>query len=332
MGPFQITDIWAEKCDGHVVYKYKFQKTNLETRSWWAPQDSNYQPGISLAIRVEVAAKKCEDCGEASKQVYQQGWICLNPACRVFWSIEGTPASKVDLQFNQDFLAERAPPTQMIPTFPTVPVIEDNLSSSEGLRTASYSKLSWAGVVCPECGRCNQRRHWSKWTCLAEGCNWEFSPYREIITAAAVMGDQVFQYEGHALSEDKFTNLVDCDRKVHGFFNIHEYHLLHEGLKITHLHANRPLNATKGGADDVFRGLQESSLGLQRLSMPGGASKYQSFQSQIIAHIHTASGAVTNHFVKNYVSKRLLANYSVLLITLAGSTIPIHCQASRALD
>ena len=55
IGPLQITDIWAERCDGHVVYKYKFQKANLETQSWWAPQDSKHQPGISLAIHVEAA-------------------------------------------------------------------------------------------------------------------------------------------------------------------------------------------------------------------------------------------------------------------------------------
>ena len=155
----------------------------------------------------------------------------------MFWSIEGTPASEVDLEFDQDFVAERAPPTQMIPTYPTVPVIEDNLSSSEGFRTASYSELrwagvvhpafyserSWAGAVCLKHSRCNQRRHWSRWTCLGEGCIWEYSPYREVITTAAAMGDQVFQYEGHALSEEKSTKLVNCDRKVHGFSNIHEY-------------------------------------------------------------------------------------------------------------
>ena len=270
MGSFQVTYIWTEKCDGHIVYKYKFQKTDLGRRSWWTPRGTQYSPGTSETKALE---KTCNGCRKPSRQVYEESWICLNAECGHFWLIGGKSATEFALSFAKDFLREREERTRLQPPFPIIPKPVSNLEAADAFRILSYSRLSWAGAVCEKCGRCNQRRLWKLWKCLGEGCNWEYTPPREIVPPAALMGSQIHGFGGHALSDDVVKDLVTLTTKVHGFFYIHEYKLSHHDLKITHFHANEPLNGTPGGADDIFRGLQEADLGLQRLPMASGQGK-----------------------------------------------------------
>ena len=41
-----ITDHWEERSNGHIVVKFRFEKTDLDNKSWYAAEDSPevYEP------------------------------------------------------------------------------------------------------------------------------------------------------------------------------------------------------------------------------------------------------------------------------------------------
>lgn len=207
---------------------------------------------------MKASLKECRECHTTSKQIYQQGWMCLNEKCKLHWTLNGKkPAG--DLDFHEGFKMERTafvgfmPPHSLIPRLP-------NASTSQ-----TVTRQCWKGFVCPKCGRCNQRTEWAGWQCLSEDCDYELVPPLEIVPASIFMGELSSHFQGHALSDDDFNSTqVRCMRSTHGFYSVHDY-ILPFGIRVTHGHSNAVINMQSGGPDDVFRGLQEAKIGLRRL-------------------------------------------------------------------
>ena len=285
MGAFQITYIWAEKSGGHTVYKFRMEKIDLDHKSWWAAENSLFVPSIRPNTDVKALEEICAACQQSSKQVYKPGWMCLNAQCEAFWKLNGGAPSNAILEFSERFLAERNEAPSCEVPYPTVPSFTQNGLRVGQIKTMSVTRQCWRGIVCPQCGRCNQRLYWDSWKCKTPNCKFEYAPPREVIPAADVMGDLDHPYEGHAVSDDKWeAGLVTCEVSTHGLFKVHDYQLEHDDIKMSHLHSNATINAKSGGADDIFEELQKVNLGLQRLPMT----------------CSRVSGTVTAHFSKNF--------------------------------
>ena len=258
LGAFHITDIWAEKTDNYIVWKFRLEKVDLGYKSWWVSGQSGPEPMSQTLVPTKALQKECDNCHETSKQIYKQGWMCLNEKCKLHWTMNGGPAPKV-LNFHDDFMMERTSFSGLQPPYSIIP----NLPSVSGLQATS--KQCEKGIVCPKCGRCNQRIDWHGWICQTQDCGFELVPAFQIIPASAVMGDLSLELQGHAISEDQFQpTLVQCERSTHGFHVMHDYHL-HDGIVVTHGHSNAIINSMPGGANDIFEGLQHAKLGLRRL-------------------------------------------------------------------
>lgn len=263
MGYFQLTDYWAEKSNSKVCFKYRFEKIDLKSKSWWAPEGSPL-PLLTRTFIVKASILSCAHCHQQYKQVFQQGWICLNENCREFWTLNGKVAPD-DLTYSKEFLEERSPwPQNIKPAFDLKPA---PLAQDPNHPTLAISLAAWKGIVCPRCGRCISRTIWEEWQCKTENCGFTHRITQPPISASAVRSDHVVEYDGHALPLDRHDNQVLFRQPAfHGHWRVHTYDLL-EGNTVTHFHANRALNEMPGGAHDMFLAMQTANLGLQRFPM-----------------------------------------------------------------
>lgn len=140
------------------------------------------RPSISPEIR------RCDTCSQPARQVYEQGWMCLEPRCRLFWRIIdlGISPHGDGLLYHSDFVALEDPPR--------VPPL------------ATYTHLSgW----CAYCGRLSCRRLWEAWVC---DCCGVMRPANMILYSAHELDVPVAKrYTVHdsAIRMDKFAVRVD---------------------------------------------------------------------------------------------------------------------------
>ena len=129
----------------------------------------------------------------------------------------------------------------------------------------SFLRAAWKGVVCPRCGRCVQRQYWNGWCCSTPNCGWIHKVARTILSPQAVREDHEVEYSGHAVSKDTFEygQVHMRPASFQGNWRIHEYELS-PGNVVTHFFANKPINATPGGPNDLYIALQKEDLSLQR--------------------------------------------------------------------
>ncbi|WRT65553.1 uncharacterized protein IL334_002498 [Kwoniella shivajii] len=114
--------------------------------------------------------EKCRSCRQPINQIYQEGLICLNSACKAFFLLH----TKIGLlpippgfhlSYNDDFLVPRETPREVIIPYDIVPpepakrVPETEDAYEVGGRTL------WRGWVCRKCGRANCRYRWEVWEC-----------------------------------------------------------------------------------------------------------------------------------------------------------------------
>lgn len=279
MDYFQVTDIWAEKSNRKTCFKFRFEKIDLDAKSWWAPA------GSPLPVRSDAKAARqaCKHCNKSTPQVFENGWICLNDACNQFWKLNGHEAP-ANLTYNPVFLKERTSwPSHIKPPFPLRPdlLVADNKSDVN----LAVSLASWKGMACPKCGRCNSRTLWDAWKCQTIGCGFTHGIKHTIIDPHAVLPDHGVEFTGHALPQDKFLDPITLrEPECVGDWRIHIYDLL-PGNHVTHFMANAAINNKPGGAHDMFRALQGADIGLQRFPLAMSAVEGET---------------LTKHFAVNY--------------------------------
>ena len=263
MDYFQVTNIWAEKTNGVVCFKYRLEKLDLRSKSWWAAKgspDTVAEPNY----RVKATRKTCTSCDIQSVQVFQQGWLCLNEKCSLFWTIDGAEPSS-DLTYNARFLEERTEfPSHIKPAYRLQPeILEENVGNDP---TYAFDRFGWKGMACPICGRCNSRAHWDNWRCQTAGCGFTHQVNQPILSTRQVIGGGHFvEATGHAIPYDSWDPRVTArDPAFQGNWRIHTYDLI-PGNSVTHFFANKSINAVKGGPNDMFAALQvENCMELQR--------------------------------------------------------------------
>ena len=256
-----ITDHWDEKSNGHVVVKFRFEKTDLSNKSWFAPCDSSED---HIPTNVKAFRKECLTCNVYKPQVFASGWMCLNSKCKDFWVQNGNPASEAQ-DYDLAFLKERSIFDGSLPQYDMNPeLIQPNVTHGHAF---SATRQCWAGIVCKLCGRCNLRRHWDAWRCRTEGCAFEHKLPMDVISASSLLSDGDPGSQGHGICQDKvLEQTISSSTQIHGLYRECVYQL-GDGLVISHHISNNVINRAPGGPDELFYQLQKDDFGLERLPM-----------------------------------------------------------------
>ncbi|KAI0690519.1 hypothetical protein BC835DRAFT_1417729 [Cytidiella melzeri] len=191
LGWYYIAYAWSEyqaatNSDGKVVrYKFAFQWADGQGEPWWhqfgsaelidqgiiAPLTStNTDIALpDLEIPQEISSRGhdpelCESCNNSSPQVYEQGWMCLKPGCKSFWTFRDKKRVPERLEYAKSFLQPVSGfGQQVVDIRPPPPV---------SLEDATGSTTSWhfcKGWHCTQCGRLSSRYKWEGWECRTCG-------------------------------------------------------------------------------------------------------------------------------------------------------------------
>ncbi|GKZ28242.1 hypothetical protein AbraIFM66950_000054 [Aspergillus brasiliensis] len=293
MAYFRITHVWYERIGRRTGAKVRFEKLDLSNRSWWGnkiPEKKN--KGYDHAMQAEQT--HCRACNQYSVRLYDQGWMCLQPSCKMFWMIGGdggVSPPPATLTFHEKFLRSRLPPDPTIkPHYSLVPDLLSTLKDADS--DALSKRITWKGIICPLCKRCISRRYWWGWRCADDDdsitdrdkeCPFEHVLPIRPISLRWVIDDMETSPIKRALSWDaKFMVPEIDDVSLYPYRRL-TYRIPGVG-SIMHLVANREINTRCHGPDELFGQLQCEELGLRRYPL----------QQSVVA------GTLTAHFAVNY--------------------------------
>lgn len=314
MDYFAITDMWPEKVDGHVTMKLRLQKIDLSKKSWWASKNSADPPDPSTRdFSLQPKFSKCLSCNGQFKQIYIDGWMCLNRLCNAFWMINGVDMSGKFTGYHPDFLnyrdnynvnewLERA----MWPFLPELPaIINDNTN------TYKLGQLHRQGVICPQCRRCIPRNYWKGWICDTEysyrsdyqkGCSWSLTIPVQVTHVSEVdpslsvwrNNDALLDLFVHdRVNKEIYDKYMDPIEPTEDLTSVLPWRRLIYKLgdvgSVTQFIPNDDINDSQYGANHLFESLQTLDIGLRRERVH---SMYRTDES----------GILTSHCMKNVVS------------------------------
>lgn len=288
MAYFRITHVWYERIGRRTGAKVRFEKLDLGSKSWWAAKQSP-QPlerkKRDYAMQAEQA--RCEACDQHSIRIYDEGWMCLQPSCKLFWMISGSSSAPADLIFHEKFLESRLPPDPTIqPHYSLVPDLLSTLKDADS--DALSKRITWKGIICPLCKRCISRRYWWGWRCADDDSvrdrdgEWK-CPFEHIlpirpIALRWVIDDIETSPIKRALSWDAKFMVPEVDD-----VSLYPYRKLTYTIpgvgSIMHLVANREINTRRNGPDELFGQLQCEELGLRRYPLAQSVGKLSIFLS-----------------------------------------------------
>jgi hypothetical protein len=274
---FKPTHIWHEKSKGKTVIRYRFEKLNLDKPSWWKVDE---EP-VALGALPAPVLKDCAICKAPSPQVYLQGWMCLQPSCRAHWKLAGGAEPNEDeLLYDPRFLKQRTAWPNENEEYPLTPA--DVMLSSHALPGEDRLRACWAGIVCPECGRCTTRLAWLAWECP---CGFKKEPPQMLLPATTLRDPFFTLSHAYTASRDIRAPAVKLEVSFQDRYRINKYILPGIDGFVAHLVANKPIVEEAGGPDEMFEELQTHDIGLRRRPMENGQLK---------------GGSFTRHFLVNY--------------------------------
>ncbi|KAK4187259.1 hypothetical protein QBC35DRAFT_385243 [Podospora australis] len=296
---FRVTDLWKQKMvstgatNGYVwVWRMRFEKANLSTPSWWMPAGKEMPATADLTIRAPV--KECAFCRQATKEMFEVGWFCMNQHCPNNYTLAG--GTEVDwqapLKHTEAFLNERTPSPGSVPSL--VPEMVDD-TTLHGTEMACRR-----GFVCPLCGCCNRRIFWNRLVCENSDCGWER------LAAMKPYPSETLDQENQVFDERtlRTTNRNDVNLDVVDFYHQDIHATMHIKQIIPHSHsidfgshiarqyflpdaegkiigsftifsATKETNAQPGGPDELFRNLELQDFGLRRNPAAVAGTKYE---------------------------------------------------------
>ncbi|KAJ9206360.1 hypothetical protein DTO027B5_717 [Paecilomyces variotii] len=291
MAFFRITNIWYEKVGGKKGAKIRFEKVDLAEKSWWAAPGTP-APAWPRDFSTRPESIQCAECSHHSLRIFNEGWMCLYSTCARFWTLNGSPAP-ANLTYHPDFLNSRTPPD---PTAqPEHSLVPDLLSTiPEDDADATYSRMAWKGIVCPQCKKCISRKFWKGWKCSdaidqrhaapSGVCTFEKTMRMAPISLRSVSDDFELGPVQRAILADSRYALVNVDKASLAPYYTRVTYTLNGVGTITHFVANKAATARPNGPNDLFRQLQVADVGLRRYPL----------QQSVVA------GTLTSHFAVNY--------------------------------
>jgi hypothetical protein len=291
LGYFHITYMWKEKQvskgtnDAVLVWRIRLEKVDLTEPSWWMPKGEDMPQPTTTHIGTIVAPMfGCDKCGVKSKEIFTAGWFCLNHLCEQYYTLpSGVAVDPRGLTYTEAFIGERTPFTGDIPSIkPAVP-------DEEGLHGTELALRR--GFVCPDCGCCNRRVYWNRWVCENKQCQYtrpaQMMPYpKEILDDENTKFDAAMDkrrktngVNENALNERPFLYdpvatifqrgyLRHSQTLTLGGYQVRQYFLPDSQGRILgsfSIFSSSPeINAKPGGADELFKTLEVTDIGLRR--------------------------------------------------------------------
>jgi hypothetical protein len=258
---FHVTDVWCERSGGYKVWMVRMEKIDLATTSWWLPQKDVDSP--ALPTPAKASSQNCEVCGQASKEIYNQGWTCLETECDAFFQFAGKGYDDASLAYNCAFIGERTPylgpdPPSLVPPLMT----DDDLISRDAYGIESECKK---GIVCPKCRCCSRRREWLQWSCENENCDFTYSLTSRPISIQEVVERDI---EREDKGKEFVAASISSKQMIIGAYNVFEYIIPDENGKsigfVRHYKSSSLINTQKDGPNDLFHELQVEDFGLKR--------------------------------------------------------------------
>ena len=262
---FHVTDAWPIKSVGtnneeHTQFMVRLEKVNTTSTSWWEPiSESRDKYAVGEYV---CPVKVCQACGKPSKEIYENGWACLESSCSEFFKFDLPEGeAKVSLKYTTNFLRERSTFRSEIPLCPLVPPLPSSIDNN-GIGTG---KASRNGIVCPECRRCSRRLKWDAWECETDGCT-----FRHILPFSTMTVQDIEQEAASFKGREWFnSDLILKDTTIIDGHKAEIYYLKGEedtevaGI-VTILRASRGACEKPQGPDEIFEELQKADIGLRR--------------------------------------------------------------------
>ncbi|KAF2107779.1 hypothetical protein BDV96DRAFT_505799, partial [Lophiotrema nucula] len=280
---FKPTHIWWEKTNGKKLLRYRFEKLDPKTSSWWKPRD--VEGPVQLGELPPPITQECSSCKVESQQVYLNGWMCLQPTCDEFWKLPDCDAEPPEdrLLYDPRFLKQRT----VWPNDEHSYSLKSNIVELSGhaIVGEDRSLACWLGMVCPDCGRCNLRLSWFGWECFNPTCSFKKTPPVTFIPAKALRDPYFPLTAEYSISRDLHMPLVHLSVSFAHNYRINTYTIPGISGFIAHMIANKTVVEEPHGPDDMFEELQRVDIGLRRRSLGTGMMKGESY---------------TRHFTVNY--------------------------------
>ncbi|KAE8329966.1 hypothetical protein BDV39DRAFT_213445 [Aspergillus sergii] len=292
MDYFRITNIWFECIGKHKAAKVRYEKLDLQSKSWWADKGSLPPPPLEERdFTSRPNSAECNECSHRSFQVFHQGWMCLQPSCTRFFKI-GALAAPANLTYHQKFLSYRMAPDPVIK--PHHSLIPDLLSTfDEDDASVATSRVAWKGIVCPHCRKCISRKFWRGWKCSDDStdisaqpqhsCTFEKMTRMPVVSLRSVIDTLEIAPQKRAFMPDAKFMTPEVDDTSLAPYRRLVYNIPGVG-HITHLVSNRDINNHPNGPNTMFTQLQLAELGLQRFPLSNAV----------------VTGTLTAHFAVNY--------------------------------
>lgn len=294
LGWFKPTESWSEKFNGRPVDRYRLEILNRHKPSWWRavgveslPTLGQSQPSGKLPPPVYC---QCLLCGQASPQVYINGWMCLNKTCIGFWkypvvdSNDGIDPDEATLMYDARFLRQHTDWQMEVPPHPLGPILYDDYFAILKEDSHPTSRFAWKGIVCSNCGRCNSRILWNGWICGNPFCQKEM--LMEITPIRAVeLRDFSLPVTGMwPIARDLVHPDVHREMLAMGRYKVIKYTIPGVDGFISHFLSHQAINSELNGPDSMWTELQTRDLGLSRCRLPS----------------RLRGGMLTQHFAVNF--------------------------------
>ncbi|KAK6952085.1 hypothetical protein Daesc_006614 [Daldinia eschscholtzii] len=268
--PFvMIADIWQEKIKGDkeqpvVVYMIRLEKVRLDTKSWWTPKGvSAHEAGEFGIGTYSCASHTCTTCQSQSKEIFEQGWTCLNSECSKYFELAA--CFDIDhLTYSDAFLRERTAYTG--PEFddervPSLPSEDNNSIGSE----KEYKQ----GILCPKCHCCSRRIKWDGWCCENAECDFKhIVPLKQTPLDGMRSENQKMEQRRSSSANDVHESII-VHETIAGGQEFKTFFLPDEDGKtaigtITRIRPTEAALSRRGGIDDLYLQLQREDLKLER--------------------------------------------------------------------
>lgn len=284
---FKPTHVWGEKTMGRketrTTIRYRFERLDRSRESWYKPiptagtaqepespaasgSESLAEAGspakLPSSAELSPPIRTCTACSKSCPQVYLIDWLCTDPDCTAFWKLpNGQDAPYGKLDYHPAFLQHRTEWEREDPPFslnPGVPQIDQHFGDS-------LAYVSTRGVVCPDCGRCNMRYLFTHWRCDTIGCKWKLIPEVRVVMPSNLSHTPWdMTSDGPSLAKAVVKPVVHTQVRYLSNYKVIKYTI--EGVfgSVVLAKANKHVVSEPGGADDMFRELQMTSVGLER--------------------------------------------------------------------
>ncbi|CZR62926.1 uncharacterized protein PAC_12823 [Phialocephala subalpina] len=262
LGWFKVTDVWRET--EIKVWKIRFEKIDLTEKSWWAENGLYLDAPAPLTPNYDspkAGSSVCQHCQKSSKEIYEQGWTCLETTCINFFKFDGNANPLGELSYNVAFLTERTRysgpnPGPVAPPLPT----QQDLDNAH----SPYDERFKKGIVCPDCGCCSRRVDWHQWACENPECSFVHHLNARSVSVVQAIADSP---TSKILTEYTYPS-IRTGEMIAGQWSVYEYVLPGPDGSVAGwvrlFKANGLLNQQPGGADDLFQRMQQDHFKLTR--------------------------------------------------------------------